>query len=533
MNAAMTALDESSSAQHERVKLLLVDDDPSNLVALQATLEPLDQELMIADKGEDALRLCLDHQFAAILLDVRMPDMDGFETAALIRSRKSSRHTPILFLTAYRSDEQLFRGYDLGAVDFLFKPILPEILQSKVAVFVQMHRNERLLQRQTERLALAERRFRAALESAPDAMVITNETGVIELANSRTDAMFGHVREALIGRNLRTLIPEWQSAIPSETASGQASAGSANPAETRVTAVRQDGSSFPVQITRSFFDMSGKVLITTAVRDATEQVHAEAKTQRVNSELEKRVAERTAELSYSNEALRQFAWAASHDLQEPVRTVLAFSQWLSTTGETASTTDRQRMLATIQSHAARLHELLTGLRQYIHVSELGLTGSRDAFRTFVDCNVILHQVTANLQGLIDENQAVVERTRLPFIYGNDILLVQLFQNLVANAIKYRSTSSPVVRISGEVVESAWIFSVQDNGIGIDPKYHEYIFGVFRRLDRGGGAGMGLAICKAVIERLGGKIWVESPPEGGSIFRFSVPARTDADQGETR
>ena len=102
--------------------------------------------------------------------------------------------------------------------------------------------------------------------------------------------------------------------------------------------------------------MSGKYLITTAVRDATEQVHAEARIQRVNSELEKRVAERTAELSYSNEALRQFAWAASHDLQEPVRTVLAFSQWLSTTGETASTTDRQRMLATIESHAARLHD---------------------------------------------------------------------------------------------------------------------------------------------------------------------------------
>src|SRR5665213_72156 len=189
MNVAVTAFEENNSTQHERVKLLLVDDDPSNLIALQATLEPLEQELMLADKGEDALRYCLDHQFAAILLDVRMPGMDGFETAALIRSRKSSRHTPILFLTAYRSDEQLFRGYDLGAVDFLFKPILPEILQSKVAVFVDMHRNERLLHRQTERVAVAERRFRAVLESAPDAMVITNETGIIELANSRTDTM--------------------------------------------------------------------------------------------------------------------------------------------------------------------------------------------------------------------------------------------------------------------------------------------------------------------------------------------------------
>jgi hypothetical protein len=150
----------------------------------------------------------------------------------------------------------------------------------------------------------------------------------------------------------------------------------------------------------------------------------------------------------------------------------------------------------------------------------------------VDCNAVLRQVTGNLQSLIDENQAVVERERLPFIYGNDILLVQLFQNLVANAIKYRSASSPLVRISGGATDSAWVFSVQDNGVGIDPKYHEYIFGVFRRLDRGGGAGMGLAICKAVTERLGGKIWVESPPEGGSIFRFSVPKRTEAEERET-
>jgi PAS domain S-box-containing protein len=531
MNVAVTAFEENNSTQHERVKLLLVDDDPSNLIALQATLEPLEQELMLADKGEDALRYCLDHQFAAILLDVRMPGMDGFETAALIRSRKSSRHTPILFLTAYRSDEQLFRGYDLGAVDFLFKPILPEILQSKVAVFVEMHRNERLLHRQTERVAVAERRFRAALESAPDAMVITNETGIIELANSRTDAMFGHVRESLIGRDLRTLIPEWQPATTPEAGIGPVSNWSATAQESRLTALRHDGSSFPVQITRSLFDTSGKYLFTTAIRDATEQVQAEARIQRVNAELEKRVAERTAELSYSNEALRQFAWAASHDLQEPVRTVLAFSQWLSTTGETASNKDRKRMLSTIQSHAARLHELLGGLRQYIHVSELGVTAPQEASWTLVDCNAVLRQVTANLQGLIDENQAVIERDRLPFIYGNDILLVQLFQNLVANAIKYRSASSPLVRISGSATESAWVFSVQDNGIGIDPKYHEYIFGVFRRLDRGGGAGMGLAICKAVTERLGGKIWAESPPEGGSIFRFSVPMRTAAEERE--
>src|SRR5262245_17325542 len=171
----------------EKVKILAVDDDRDNLLALQAILDPLQQELMIAQSGAAALRLCLDHDFAAILLDVRMPEMDGFETAELIRSRKRSRHTPILFLTAYRSDEQLFRGYDLGAVDFLFKPIVPEVLQSKVSVFVELSRSAQLLQRKAEELTRTERTFRAVLEAAPDAMLITDADGIIELANSRTD----------------------------------------------------------------------------------------------------------------------------------------------------------------------------------------------------------------------------------------------------------------------------------------------------------------------------------------------------------
>jgi CheY-like chemotaxis protein len=169
MNPAVPKSSRSASspaAAPNPVKILAVDDDKDNLLALQAVLEPLNQELMLAENGTDALRLCLDHDFAAILLDVRMPGIDGFETAELIRSRKRSKHTPILFLTAYRSDEQLFRGYDLGAVDFLFKPIVPEVLQSKVSVFVELSRSEQLLRRQAQELSRAERTFRGVLEGA-------------------------------------------------------------------------------------------------------------------------------------------------------------------------------------------------------------------------------------------------------------------------------------------------------------------------------------------------------------------------------
>src|SRR3984893_4279943 len=234
----------------DKVKILLVDDNPDNLVSIEAALDSLNEDLVSARSGTDALRYLLESDFAAILLDVKMPDMDGFETAELIRSRKRSQHTPILFLTAYRNEEHLFRGYDLGAVDFLFKPIVPEILLSKVRVFVELRRSEERLQRQTEDLKRTERKFRDMLEAAPDAMVITSEDGRIELANSRVDMLFQHSREALIGQNIRTLIPEWErlTAGPVLDFSVQT--------ELRQTGVRRDGTVFPAGITRSPFHAS-------------------------------------------------------------------------------------------------------------------------------------------------------------------------------------------------------------------------------------------------------------------------------------
>jgi response regulator RpfG family c-di-GMP phosphodiesterase len=181
--AAKTTPDEPAQ---RRIKILLVDDTPENLVSLEAALAGLREELVLARSGKEALRHLLNDDFAAILLDVRMPEMDGFETAELIRSRPRSRQIPILFLTGYRNEEHLFRGYDLGAVDFLFKPIVPEVLRSKVAVFVELSRSTaRLkeqadqLQKQAEVLRKAEQKFRSLLEAAPDAMVMCRPDGEI------------------------------------------------------------------------------------------------------------------------------------------------------------------------------------------------------------------------------------------------------------------------------------------------------------------------------------------------------------------
>jgi PAS domain S-box-containing protein len=501
----------------DRVKLLLVDDDRDNLLALQAVLDPLNEELMLASSGLDALRLCLDHDFAAILLDVRMPGMDGFETAEMIRARKRSRQTPILFLTGYRSDEQLFRGYDLGAVDFLFKPIVPEILQSKVAVFVELSRNEQLLRRQTKALARTEQKFRSVLEAAPDAMVITDEEGIIALANSRTDFLFGYAREQLIGRNITSLIPEWTPPKFENEESRYVSALT----ESRHIGVRRAGDVFPVEITRSPFDSGEGLLITTAIRDATEQVEAEERIRRINLELEKRVAERTADLTRSNEALRQFAWAASHDLQEATRMVLTYSQWIGRSAGAHLDEQNLRRLKCVEENGERLQTLLAGLRQYIFISESGNQQIAP-----VDCSAVVATAISYLDGMISEAGAQVTSGPLPTIESVEVLLLQLFQNLIGNAIKYRSDHPPRVQISSEWRDGFWVFCVEDNGIGIEPEYLEYIFGVFKRLHSReySGTGIGLAICKAAVERLGGRIWVESTPGHGSAFRFALPGK---------
>ena len=203
-------------ATDRRMKILLVDDTPENLVSLEATLSVLGEELVLANSGREALRHVLNDDFAAILLDVRMPDMDGFETAELIRSRPRSREIPILFLTGYRNEEHLFRGYDLGAVDFLFKPIVPEVLRSKVSVFVELSRSNAKLKEQADELRKqaailqkAEQRFRSLLEAAPDAMVMCRDDGEIVMVNSRTEVLFNCRARKLMSQNIRPWCPGW------------------------------------------------------------------------------------------------------------------------------------------------------------------------------------------------------------------------------------------------------------------------------------------------------------------------------------
>jgi light-regulated signal transduction histidine kinase (bacteriophytochrome) len=291
--------------------------------------------------------------------------------------------------------------------------------------------------------------------------------------------------------------------------------------ESRLTGLHKNGATFPIEITISPFETGEGRLVTTAVRDATEKVEAEERIRRINIELEMRVADRTAELTRSNDALRQFAWAASHDLQEPARMVLTYVQWLAKSAGQKLEDKERGMLSCIEENGVRLQTLLSALRQYIFIAESGQE-SLDA----VDCGVVLQHALDCLKAPIAEAGATVTHSPLPVIQSVEVLIFQLFENLISNALKYRSEEPPRIHVSAELVDRRWVFSVADNGIGISPEHSEYIFGVFKRLHgrQYSGTGIGLAICKAAVERLGGRIWVESKPGSGATFRFALPQK---------
>ena len=504
------------------IKILLVDDTPENLISLEAALENLG-EVVLAHSGKDALRHLLEDDFAAILLDVKMPEMDGFQTAELIRSRKRTRHTPILFLTAYRSDEQLIRGYDLGAVDFLFKPIVPEILRSKVGVFVELSRNTMLAQQQAAVLRKAELKFRSLLAAAPDAMIISSEEGTINLINAQVESMFGFQRSELVGQSLQLIVPDWTA--PVHPAS-RASAPNAELVLKESIAFRKDGTAFPVEISVSPLQTEEGLFIISAIRDISERKRAEDEIRELNTSLELRVVERTHELRQSNEALRQsnedlnqFAYAASHDLQEPLRMVALYSEILRQKYDGQLDSEADSFISSIITGARRMEMLLKDLLAYSQV------GSAAGPSQEVDCNIIMQEVLLNLNAAITENQAEITWDKLPVIQAHPIRIVQLFQNLVGNAIKYRRDEPPRIHASAERDGDRWLFVVQDNGIGIKPEYAKQVFGVFKRLHGRDypGTGIGLAICQRIVERYDGRIWVDSEPGVGSRFCFWLPA----------
>ena len=407
-------------------KILLVDDREDNLFSLETILEADGYQFVKASSGRQALKILLvEFDFALILMDVKMPNLNGFETAALIYEREKLKHIPIIFITANNyGEENIFKGYRSGAVDYIFKPINPELLRAKVSVFIELYKKNYLLLLQEEKLTS-------------------------------------------INKNLENEIRE-----------------------------------------RKFSEE--KII-----------------------DLNKKLLNNIDSLEKANKELDRFAFMASHDMQEPLRKIRTFSDLLSIKHKEQLDNDAQSKIKIIQKAAERMQELIKDILTFSKVS----TEKEPFVKT--ELTPLLWEVLEELDGPIQEKKAIVDVSTLPTLFVNPVLMKSLFLNLIGNAIKYSKPDvPPVIKIYSDNLSSDQKRSMQtryyrifikDNGIGFDQKYAEQIFDMFKRLHvhtEYEGTGIGLALCKQIMEKHNGHISAVSTVNEGSTFIISLPAKDE-------
>jgi PAS domain S-box-containing protein len=360
-----------------------------------------------------------------------------------------------------------------------------------------------------EHMVQMEARYRGLLESAPDAMVVVNPQGEIVLLNVQAEKHFGYSRDELVGQQVRSIIPEGfaERLIADGTRTAAEALAQQIGTGIELAGRRKDGSEFPIEIMLSPLESAGETLITATIRDIS-----------VRKEAEANLVQKVEELNRSNADLDQFASFASHDLQEPLRMVSSYTKLLAKRYKGKLDSDADEFIGFAVDGINRMQRLIEDLLLYSRVG----TGGADLLDA--SSEEALRQALKNLHGSIDESGALVTHDPLPIVQADQRQLTQLFQNLVGNAIKYQSPGIPRVHISATRNDKKWMFSVKDNGLGIEPQNFEKIFVMFKRLHKReefAGTGIGLAICKKIVERHGGRISVESQPGHGSTFHFAL------------
>jgi len=406
-----------------RSKLLLIDDREDNLLSIEAILEPSGYHFVKARSGKEALRILLKEvDFSLILMDVRMPNQSGFETAALIYERERMRHIPIIFITANNfGDEELFKGYQAGAVDYIYKPVNPDVLRAKVAVFVDLYEKTKQLRQQEESLLLANKKLE---------------------------------------------------------------------------------------------------------KEIRDRIASEEKVQTLNRQLLGNIDH----LKLVNKELDRFAFMASHDLQEPLRKIRLFSsKFLSRhkDSERLGLEEIERIQYSAERMQNLIRDILTMARVTIHATEFVPTNA----------NELLSEVIEELDEIIQEKKAKFIIDKIPVVHVHPGLIRLLFRNLISNALKFtREGVPPVINIYAEIppasknlVDGSYCtIIIKDNGRGFDPRYSEEIFGMFTRLQRDNhqeGTGLGLALCKKIVQHHKGTISAESVENEGASFIMSLPRQS--------
>jgi PAS domain S-box-containing protein len=361
----------------------------------------------------------------------------------------------------------------------------------------------------------SEARLSAILDATPDASVIADGEGRIARVNAATERLFGYGRKELLGQPVELLLPERFRRDHVQHRASYLAAPHPRPMHTGLDlyARHKDASEFPVEISLSPVETAEGMLTISAIRDVTERKRAEAALEESNRELAR-----------SNAELEQFASIASHDLRSPLNTIGGYAQLVAKRYKGKLDADADEFLAFIVDAVQRMQQLIDDLLSYARV------GTQPSPPEPVACAALVDEVTAQLRRAIAESGTVITCHDLPTVFGQASQLGQVFQNLIANAIKFRGEAPPRVNVSAQRNGKEWLFTVQDNGIGIDPAQAERIFVPFQRLhtrEEYPGAGIGLAVCKKIVERHGGHIWVESEPGRGARFLFTLRARPAA------
>jgi PAS domain S-box-containing protein len=483
------------SKKEDKVNILLVDDRRENLIALEGILRVLDENLIQATSGVEALKFLLRNDAAVILLDVEMPDMDGFQTATLIRERERTRHTPIIFLTAIsKSDVHVSQGYSLGGIDYIFKPFAPDVLKSKVSTFVEMFRQREEVRRQSA-LLKRERDFVAAvLDTVASFVLVLDADGLILRVNRAWEEITGYAFSEVEGRPLWEFLEDRFAAR--EFLTTRHSKTDCEDFWIAKGATRRLVSWCCTSLESSSRGGSGHLVVTG--RDTTE-------------------------LRQRTEDLEGFTYSVSHDMRAPVRAIDGFTRIL--VEEYAASLDEEgrRLLGIVRQNTEKMGELIDGL---LALSRLGR--ERLVFAQ-IDMNHLAASCFEEQRAAADKQRQIEWRpASLPEAHGDKRLITQVFQNLLSNAIKFtRNVPHATIEVGYEKGAGEDIYFVRDNGAGFDMNYAQKLFGTFQRLhgaDEFEGSGIGLATVHRIVARHGGRVWAEARLNDGATFYFALPAK---------